>query len=310
MPTSEQIAQVQSNVNNSMDFINHLHDYLQDVINEVYDKLSEDAEYDPGQKLVAEIMDATFWSIGSIGFPGSSVAAAWLGTFFGAYSGDSPPASLAGSFGDVWARFDRTFLQANDDLSVIHANPSAYWDHSYTDPTTGKTVHVSDLGDGTTQIPAKDSPLFQKMTDACVKAFKPALTKQTIGKRWRVLADPGGVFEKGWNGMDVSDFGISFVDKHPAYFITWHSDKGAFGKKGQVILENFLSHKKNYYDGGEASDDMCDWLFQDDGFGTETNPNGVAQRADVFCHWGLKGSLKDRNDPDSKKKGNAKKAEK
>jgi hypothetical protein len=295
MPTDAQVTQVQSNVNNAMDFINHLHDYLQDVINEVYDKLSEDAEYDPGQKLVAEIMDATFWSIGSLSFPGSGVASAWLGTFFGAYSGGTPPASLAGSFGDVWARFDRTFLQANDDLSAIHADPAAWWSHSYTDPTTGKTVTVSDLGDGTTKIPAKDDPLFQRMTDGCVAAFRVALTKQTIGKRWRVLPDPRGVFEAGWHDSDVGDFGEKFMKKHPAYYITWHSDKGGFGKKGQVILENFLSHKSNYYDGGEASDDMCDWLFQDDGFGTTTNENGLARREDVFCNWGLKNSLEPRD---------------
>ncbi|MDB4278067.1 hypothetical protein N9917_00395 [Deltaproteobacteria bacterium] len=294
MPTDAQIAQAQSNVNNAMDFTNHLHDYLQDVINEVFDKLSEDAEYDPGQKLIAEIMDATFWSIGSLSFPGSGVTAAWLGTFFGAYAGGTPPASLSGEFGDVWARFDRTFLQANDDLAVIHANPSAYWDHSYTDPTTNKTVHVSDLGESTVEIPAKDDPLFQRMTDACVAAFRVALTKQTISKRWHILKDPGGVFEAGWNGMDVSEFGIGFIDKHPAYYLTWHSDKGAFGKKGLVILENFLSHKSKYYDGGEASDDMCDWLFQDDGFGNTTNENGIAPRMDVFCNWGLKNSLKPR----------------
>jgi len=40
-----------------------------------------------------------------------------------------------------------------------------------------------------------------------------------------------------------------------------------------------------------ASKDMCFWLFRDDGAGTLLNDNGIADRWDVFCNWGLPNSV-------------------
>lgn len=41
-------------------------------------------------------------------------------------------------------------------------------------------------------------------------------------------------------------------------------------------------------DGHYASDVLSDWLFRDDGAGKILNPNGVANRVDVYDRWGLK----------------------
>jgi hypothetical protein len=37
-------------------------------------------------------------------------------------------------------------------------------------------------------------------------------------------------------------------------------------------------------------DNLCNWLFKDDGFGNIVNPTGIATREDVFLNWGLQGS--------------------
>lgn len=39
-----------------------------------------------------------------------------------------------------------------------------------------------------------------------------------------------------------------------------------------------------------VDDNLCDWLFKDDGFGNIVNPTGIATREDVFLNWGLQGS--------------------
>ena len=39
-----------------------------------------------------------------------------------------------------------------------------------------------------------------------------------------------------------------------------------------------------------ASEDLCSYLFKDDGFGNVINPDGVAMRQDVFENWELEGS--------------------
>ena len=48
-PTPSQVQQAQSNLSNLMDWTNHMHDYMQDVLNQVYDRLSESSAHDPGQ---------------------------------------------------------------------------------------------------------------------------------------------------------------------------------------------------------------------------------------------------------------------
>lgn len=288
-PTNDQIKQVQTNVSNLMDWINHVHDYLQDVINEVYDKVSESPDYDPMQQFVTNLMDSALWSIGSIDFPGAGVVSSFLGTFFGSYSGPSTPPSLKGTFGSVWERFDKTFLQANSDLSVIYGDVAGNWNNTYTNPVTGAVSHVSDLGTGQVNMPAKTDKLFQTMTDTAVAAYRFSLTKQTLGGKWQVIQDEKGFFEA-WSESQISSFAKSFVPQHPSYMVTYDPTTGGSllsPQKGYMILENHLG--TGYF--SEAPDDLCNWLFQDDGYGGTTNANGIAQRKDVFYHWGLQGSL-------------------
>jgi hypothetical protein len=283
MPTDAEIAQVKLNVNNLIAFNNHLHDYLQDPVNEVYDKLSVSSSYDPLQKFITTVMDASLWSLSAASNPGAAILSSFLGTFYGAYTNDTPP-SLSGTFGNVWARFSQTFLQANDDLAAIYADPSGTWDKSYTDPTTNITVTVSQLGSPDVQMPGDDSPDFQTATDTVVAAFRYNLTKNTIGKKWNIVPDMHGEYEKGWDEATVRSWIPSFVKAHPAYYVSYSPYE-----KGMMMLENCLS--SSHSAGSAASKDLCFWLFRDDGAGTLLNENGIADRWDVFCNWGLPNSV-------------------
>ena len=197
----------------------------------------------------------------------------------------------------MWERFDATYLQANSDLSNIYAHVADNWNNTYTNPVTGVVVHVSDLGTGVASMPAKDDPLFQSMTDTALAAYKVSLTKQTLKNKWSVLQDPKGRFEKE-KKASVIKWIHKFVKAHPAYMVTYHKDTGGniIPEKGYMILENFLGTGSNYYTAGTAPGDLCNWLFQDDGYGTVTNEKGIATRHDVFYNWGLHNSLESKSE--------------
>jgi hypothetical protein len=291
-PTQEQIAQVKTNAHNIKHFVNHLHDYLQDVINEVYGKLSETPD-DSGQTFITTVMNGTFGSIGAIDFAGSGVVASFLEAFFGAYAGPNMPPSLQAAFADIWGRFNATFLQANADLAAIWADPAGHWNSTYTDPTTGNTMAVSHLGDGKTNMPGSDYPNYQTMTNNAVAAYRVALTKQTIGISWQVLQATSGEFMAG-TVEDLAKWWPTYLKHNPSLYATWYPDEGGTScrpVKGLQVLENYLGTGTSWQFGSHAPDDMCNWLFKDDQFGGTTNPIGIATRKDVFYNWGLNGSL-------------------
>lgn len=292
-PTPDQITLAQTNINNCMDWINHCHDYMQDVINEVYSKVSEDPSSDPGQSFANNLIDDLLWGIGGVSFPGNAFVSAFLANLFWSYVSNPPP-SLQGVIGDVWARFDKSFLQANDDLATIYADVAGHWNDTFKNPVTGEETAVSGFGDGSVTMPAKDAPLFQTMTDSAIADYRLALAKQLLPAKWFVVGDPKGWFVKDGNSAFIANYLKQYWGNFQAYYFTYHSDTGGeiCPEKGITILENFLgTGSSDPMFAGKAPDDLCNWLFKDDGYGRTTNASGLAMRHDVFCNWGLKNSL-------------------
>lgn len=291
-PTQEQLDHVTKNANNMYDFTAHLHDLLQDKINEVYGKISESPD-DSGQSFITTILNGTFGSIGEIDFPGTGTIGAFFGAFFAAYGGSNEPPDLRGKFADIWARFSATFTHSFDDLAAISKYPADHWNTTYTDPTTGKTMAVSNLGDPKTNMPPLHDPTFQKMADASLAAFRVTLTKQTLGMRWKVLQATRGDFHAG-TVEDLAKWWPEYLKHNPSLYATWYPDEGGTGcspKKGLMVLENYLGTGSSWQFGAHAPDDLCHWLFKDDQFGGDSNRDGIASRKDVFYNWGLEGSL-------------------
>jgi hypothetical protein len=292
-PTPSQVQQVQSNISNLMDWTNHCHDYMQDVINEVYDRLTESSDHDPGQEFITAMIDGMLRSISALPFPGSPVVAGFTSAFFGVYSGNAPPPSLKVQFASVWARFSATFLQANDDLATIHADVAGHWTDFYTDPVTKTKYTIEQMGTGEISIPAKADPEYQTMTDAAIAAYRVTLTKAQIGGKWKILTDNCGISMPGWGDSDAKAWTPGFVKVHPAFWIRWSNNPAACcTPQSENVFEDFIGQRvpSMFDDGGPAPSDLMSWLCKTDQFGNVTNQNGLVDRDDLFKGWD--GSLK------------------
>jgi hypothetical protein len=290
-PSEQQIENVQGNVQNMMDWVNHLHSYLQDIINETYDYIDLDATEDPGQDFVSNLVYGMIaGGIGSI--PGMGILGNFLGGMFDSYV-DQPPPSLQGVLAGVWDRFDKSFLQANDDLAAIYNDVPGHWDDSYKDPVADKTVAVSAWGDAVT-VPSKTSDEYQTMTDDAVAAYRVNLAKELLKDKYQVIGDPQGVFLQGDHDSDAIAFIQKWEKSNPAYYMQAGHDTGGTvcPEKGYTYVEPFLGYGSSDPMFAHAMPkETCDWLMQDDGWGTTTNTAGLATRAEVFCSWGLKCSM-------------------
>ena len=295
-PTPSQVQSAQNNISNLMDWTNHCHDYMQDVINEVYDRLTESSDHDPGQEFVTAMMDGMLRSLSALPFPGAAVIGGFASAFFGVYSKNTPP-SLKAQFASVWARFSATFLQANDDLAAIHADVAGHWGDTYTDPVTKTKYTIEQMGTGEISIPAKTDPDFQHMTDAAVAAYRVSLTKAQIGNKWHVFMDTCGWNMPGWGDSDAKSWTPGYVSQHPAFRVRWNHETGACCMPdSEDIFEDFIGQREPVGiidDGGPAPSALMSWLCKTDQFGTVTNKNGLVDREDLFKGWDGALTIKD-----------------
>ena len=291
-PTPKQVEHVQGNIKNMMDWVNHLHDYLQDIISETYAYISLDSKKDPGQTFVSDLINVMILG-GASQIPkvGSGLGS-FLGGLFKSFINDPPP-SLDGAMASVWDRFSKSYLAANHDLAQIYNDVSGKWDKSFTDPTTGKTVAVSAWGDAVT-VPSSTSNEYQTMTEDAVAAYKVALAKELLPVKYQVVSDTRGLFLKGKSEKGAIRFIKKWEKKNPAAYMQAAHDTG--GKicphKGFSFAAPFLGYgSSDPMFAHTMPKETCDWLIKDDGWGKITNPHALATRADVFCRWKLKCSM-------------------
>lgn len=291
MPNEQQIALCKKNVNNMMDFVNHFHDYAQDKINTAYDLISENPNTDPGEAWIANIIESAMKGVGSL-VPGiGPFLANFLSGMLDGYV-KNPPPSLKGVFAQVWDRFDKTFLQANQDLSDIYADPASHWNDSFTNPANGQVVKVSDWGDSSKpSMPAKDDPQFQTMTDQALNGFEVATWQEVLPARyhkWITSADPTFFPDSLWNGGgSMQQWAADFTQKyHPAYWVYYErvdvNGNCCSAQHGNNVWEYWLGANATIFSDASAPKNLCDYLFKDDGQGNTTNPDGLAMRADVM----------------------------
>jgi hypothetical protein len=321
-PTPKQIKQLQQNCYNIQEWLDHVHGFCQDSINEVYFKLSQDGSGDPMQKWVSAIMDVAMAVTADLDFPGAAITGYAMQGLVGSFSDDTPP-SLDKAFGDVWGRFSATFQAMQDSFGDYATTPEANWGKTITDPYTGKTFTVGDLGGPDVFFPSRDPEVedkrfynpaaYDEASDKTVAAFKYDLTRNVIGKKWNILHSPKNEFWDGWNDDDARKFAKDQIDSNRDVIVLWWHDQdgGCAGcpNDGISTTEPRLGVGEwysswDYYHGENAPKDMCDWLMQDDGNGTVLNPNAITTRHDVFYNWPMEGNLTDH--PEGRTGGEAK----
>jgi len=305
MPNQQQLDNLRNNALHITDFINHLHDYFQDVVNTVFSKINQEQNYDPSQKWISFVYSLTMSAFADVELKGSDTFASFLSTILSSYDNNTPSQEgLNGTIGDVWERLSKTFLQANDDLALIAMNPEAYWNKSYWSETLNKTFYLSNLGDIT--FPAKDDVanngpiIFANGTDILIQKFKYALTKYALGKKWSILHDPDKLFWPHGNDKQLTDFAKNMIKNNQDIIVLWKSDEsgscascptqGLSSFEPRLGIGDWYSNW-DYFHGASPSKDMLVWLIKDDGYGTILNPDAVATRHEVFYEWGLEGSL-------------------
>jgi len=311
IPTPEQIKQLQQNCYNIQEWLDHVHGFCQDIINEAYFKLSQDGKTDPTQKWVSGIMDVAMAVLADIDFPGAAITGYAIQGLVGSFSSDTPE-SLNKAFGDVWGRFSATFQTMQDSFGDYATNPEENWDKTINDPFTGKTFTVSDLGRGDVFFPSRNPQVvdqrfynpakYDEASDKTVAAFKYNLVKNVIGKKWNILHSPKNDFWDGWSDDDARKFAKDQTNSNRDIIVLWWPDQdgscAGCPNNGMSVTEPRLGvgdwySSWDYYHGESASKDMCDWLMQDDGYGTILNPDAITTRHDVFYNWPMEGNLTD-----------------
>jgi len=306
MPTQQELDNLKTNCIRLTAWVNHLHDYFQDVVNEVYLKVDQEDDYDPMQPWISRVMSFAFDGLSDLEFKGSDTVADVLDTICSSYDVNTPD-PLKQAMGDVWARFSATFLQLNDDLGEVIADPAGNWSRVIHSEVLGRDITISDLGNLNVTFPdsAIDPINFNRATDTAVAGFRYNLAKWAIGKKWSILHQPNSNFWSGWNDDDARKFAKDQISGNRDVYLTWwHDQEGSCGgcpNDGIATMEPRIGvgdwySNWDYYHGPKATKDMCDWLMKDDGFGTILNPGAITTREDVFYNWPIEGNLKDHPD--------------
>lgn len=310
-PTPEQITQLRQNCYNMSVWLDHVHDFSQDALNEVYLKISEDGSTDSSQKWVSSILDVAMAVVADMEFPGAAITGFALQAIVGSFADDTPD-SLKKAFGDAWGRFGASYEAEEDMLSQFANDPAGNWNKTFTDVASGKTFTVSQLGAPNVFFPSRDPRMqgtqfydpvkFSSAADKSVAAFKYNLTKNLIGKKWSILHSPKRTFWNGWSDSDARNFAKNQVNSNRDILVLWRPDEdgscAGCPNHGMSTLEVRIGVGEwysnwDYYHGENASRDMCDWLIKDDGYGNILNPNALTTRRDVFYNWPLEGNLND-----------------
>lgn len=308
MPSENQIYNLRHNSLNMIDFINHLHDYFQDVVNDVFSRISAETNNDAGQKWVSFVYGLTMSAFADVELKGSDTFASFMSTFLSSYDNNTPSnEGLNKTISDVWERLSKTFLQANDDLTAIAMNPESYWDTSYWSETLNKTFYLRDMANDI--FPAKDDiankgPIvFSTGTDILIEKFRYSLTRYALGKKWSILHDPTKLFWDNANDAELLDFAKKITKSNQEIFFLWKPDEsgscascpthGLSSYEPRLGVGDWYSNW-DYYHGATPTKDMLEWLIKDDGYGTILNPDALATRYEVFYEWGLSGSLSEK----------------
>ncbi len=291
-PTPEQIAKVQSNINNIISYNRDVLINANIKLDNAYTLLNQQNNNDKGMQTAINFIGGCFWAIGGFFGPAGSIVANVLAGLVTTYATNTPP-NLAGNFSSLSLRIENTINQINADLADYYKDPAANWDKtfsgSFTTPFETRTASgkLSDLS--TINFPTQDDPDYYTMLNKCIFAFD-----QNI---WATLLNACVItfYDQDRNPMcnlpyDTNATDNNWLPHNKAFYHTWQyfDEKDCYGNRSQYYIkhEYNLGYGASMFSTNNINDTACDYLFIN--YSSDiANEKGLFQRDFVFTKLGI-----------------------
>jgi hypothetical protein len=290
-PTPDQIAQVQTNLQNMQAFNDYVYNQGgSSRITNAYLLLSESDNSDPGLVIGLNVLEGAFWAIGGSLGPIGNFAASFLSGMVAWWAqADTTPPSLNQTFASMAIRIQQTSLAVDTQLAQYYQNVPGNWNVSFT--YNNQTVSIADLA--TIQFPAETNPTFEQLATQAILAldqmvWTTVLKANFVITLWELTSGPT-IFPGKESDPPIS-WDEAFIAKNPAYYNTWswHHSSGCGDTSGWLINEYNVGTGAGTFSDGSMSHDACNYLFIDSYDGVVINANGLFDRATVFNNLGIR----------------------
>jgi len=284
--TPQEITQVQTNLARMQAFNDYIYTSGNSYIINCFALLSKADSSDPGNPVGIAMMEGAIGAVFSCMGPVGAFSSCFLCSIISSWATAIPP-NLALTFSSMMLRFDQSHVQLDQDIARYAANPTAYWNQTFT--WNGLTITLGDLA--TIDFPSEGSPDFYTLTALSLRGLDQATWSETLRIQCKTsqLAPNNQcectVVSKKTN---IDQWYASLLLDKPSYFATWswHSDTGLYDHDEWHVNEYCLNFKS-----GNAThlqvipDGAAHYLFIDSSPGCIINPAGLFTRNWVFDKW-------------------------
>jgi len=292
-PTSQDIFNAQTNLNNMIEFNQQFFSYGQGKIANAYALLAQKDDSDLGLQIGLNLLTNAMGELGGTAGFGGAIAGNFIASMVSQYAAQTPP-SLGESFASIEERFENTSLQAGYDLEEVYANTETDWNKTYSGQlitpfsTTTISGSVSDLAQEGL-FPSKDDPMFTKLLETATYALDQSIWSVLL-KRFIITAwSPATEYKtKYYSEQDMENNAASFYGVNPAYYNTWEYEEARKEKNDAYWLtqHNIGTGASSFHD-GSLNDNACNYLFIDSYDDVIINPQGLFHRKFVFMYLGI-----------------------
>jgi hypothetical protein len=235
--TPDQIQKLKTNLKNLIDFNDLSYSTTSPVIDEVYHYLNSVQKTDPGVSVFENLLDSSYELIGELPIPGASIISWLIGGILDSYSSNTPQ-NLNLDFGEVAARYNKTYYQIRMDLTTMYNNPFENIDKVYSiNFGNKKTITLRELLDY--DVPSKDDKSFTELLQAHTRGFRSALCKQELPKtkQWSIAFVS---FYDGFAYVPGNNFREIYISP-----TIWEENFTAEGELNWIDNEELVDHHKD-----------------------------------------------------------------
>jgi hypothetical protein len=316
----DEISIIKNNIAFLIDFIDTNSEYAENAINEVFEKLNLDDNYDYKRFQFNQLLLKAYEYVSKVEFQGDGAKyIGWiLSSIVNSFNDKNTP-ELSKNFDSLKERFIQTNIQIRRSLSKIYDNPQKYSSKNFAVPTTSffyKNISVTDLLKIT--IPNKYNNNYNDILKAYFNGIRYFIAKEELCKLdYKIVAitsdgftcEPNDDNDILWmwganckmaQTIDNTELNNYENEVENVYVRGKNFNKTA-GNFCEAVSNAFIIpindkiyyHKYYIYTETEnSSDEFFNWLIQDNGFGKVLRPDSVTTREDLFRNWGIQNSDK------------------